>query len=99
MEANPAVVFRDGPEGRRAALTAGPEIVDVVGALIGGDVPVGQRRPRTAHLLNISPAAVDAALAYYADFTEEIDAALGERARAAEEAELAWARQQALLET
>lgn len=98
MQTHPAVMFRDGPRGRRAALAAGPEIVDVIGALIGGDVPVDQRRARAADLLNISPAAVDAALAYYAEFTGEIDAGIAERAKAAEEAEAAWVRQRALLE-
>ncbi|WP_419946601.1 CopG family transcriptional regulator [Candidatus Poriferisodalis sp.] len=99
MEAHPAVMFRDGPEGRRAALAAGPEIVDVIGALIGGDVPVDERPARAAQLLNISPDAVDAALGYYADFTDEIDEELAQRARAAQEAEAAWARQRALLES
>jgi hypothetical protein len=98
MQSHPAVMFRDGPWGRRAALAAGPEIVDVVGTLMGGDVPAGQRRTRAAELLNISPAAVDAALRYYAEFTDEIDTEIAERARAAEEAEAAWVRQQALLD-
>ncbi len=98
MQAHPVVMFRNGPRGRRAALAAGPEIVDVIGTLIGGDVPAGQRRTRAAELLNISPAAVDAAFTYYAEFTDEIDAEIAERAREAEEAEAAWVRQQALLE-
>ena len=77
----------------------GSEVADVIGGLIGGDVPAAQRRSRAAELLGLSEAMVDAALAYYAEFTDEIDAALAERARAAEVAEAAWARGQALLET
>ena len=42
---------------------------------------------------------VDAALAYYAEFTGEIDDALAERARMADAAEAAWRREQALLGT
>ena len=99
MDAHPAVLFRDGPAGRRAVLVGGPEVVDVIGGLIGGDVPAAQRRSRAAEMLGLSEAMVDAALAYYAEFTDEIDAALAERARAADEAEAAWARRQALLET
>jgi hypothetical protein len=49
-------------------------------------------------VLNVSETMVDAALAYYADFTEDIDSLLAERARRADEAEAAWRRQQALLE-
>ncbi len=97
MDAHPAVVFREGPTGRRAALAGGPEVADVIGAVVGGDVPVGQRRARAADLLAVCAAMIDAALAYYADHTDEIDGELTERARIADEAEAAWARRQALL--
>lgn len=98
MQAHPLVVFRDGPSGRRPVLLGGPEVTDVIGAIVGGDVPVEQRRPRAAALLAITESLVDAALAYYADFTDEIDTELAARARAADEAEVSWRRQQALLE-
>lgn len=98
MEAHPLVVFRDGPSGRRPVLVGGPEVVDVIGAIVGGDVPVDQRRSRAAGLLGTTEALVDAALAYYADFTDEIDSALDDRARAADEAERSWQRQRSLLE-
>src|SRR3546814_13155480 len=48
MDAHPSVTFREGPTGRRPALVGGPEIVDVIGALVRGDVPVDQRRVRAA---------------------------------------------------
>ena len=98
MEAHPGVVFREGPTGRRAVLVGGPEVSDVIGAVIGGDVPVGQRRSRAAELMGLSLPVVDAALTYYVDHTEEIDAELAERNRAAAEAEAAWRRRQELLE-
>ena len=97
MDAHPSVTFRDGPAGRRPALVGGPEIVDVIGAIVNGDVPVDRRRSRAAELLGVTEAMIDAALAYYADFTEEIDAGLAARAEAAEAAEAAWRRQRALL--
>lgn len=99
MESHPSVTFRDGPSGRRPTLVGGPEVLDVIGAIVGGDVPVDQRRSRAADVLGISEALVDAALAYYADFTDEIDAALDDRTRIADEAEKSWRRQRALLET
>lgn len=98
MEAHPMVVFRDGPSGRRPLLVGGPEVADVIGAIVGGDVPVDQRRSRAASLLGIAEALVDAALSYYADFTEEIDVELAGRTRVADEAEMSWRRQRALLE-
>ncbi len=98
MEAHPLIVFRDGPSGRRPVLVGGPEVVDVIGAVVGGDVPVGQRRSRAAELLAIPEGLVDAALAYYADHTGEIDELLAQRIGLADEAEASWRRQRELLE-
>lgn len=98
MDAHPAVVFRDGPAGRRPALAGGPEVIDVIGAIVGGDVPPAERRTRTASLLGITEVLVDAALAYYADYTEEVDELVAERTRLTDDAELSWRRQRELLE-
>ena len=98
MEAHPMAVFRDGPSGRRPVLVGGPEVADVIGAIVGGDVPAAQRRGRAADLLGVPLPLVDAALAYYADYTDEIDELLAERTRLAEEAERSWRRQRELLE-
>jgi hypothetical protein len=98
-EAHPMVIFRSGAGGRRPVVVGGPEVADVVGAIVGGDVAVGERRARAAVMLNVSESLVDAALAYYADFTEEIDGLLAERARRADEAEATWRRQRVLLES
>lgn len=91
------VSFRDGPAGRRPVLAGGPEVADVIGAIVGGDVTVGERRSRAADLLGVSEPLVDAALAYYADYTDEIDELLAERVRLADEAEASWNRQRELL--
>jgi ParB-like chromosome segregation protein Spo0J len=98
MEAHPMVVFREGPSGRRPVLAGGPEVADVIGTIVGGNVPAGGRRTRAAKLLGISEPMVDAALAYYADYTDEIDVLIAERTRIADEAEAAWRRQRQLLE-
>ena len=98
MEAHPLVVFRDGPSGRRPILVGGHEVADVIGTIIGGDVPAEHRRSRTADLLGVPTGLVDAALAYYADYTEEIDEILATREHLADEAESSWRRQQELLE-
>lgn len=98
MEAHPMVVFRDGPAGRRPALGGGPEVADVIGTIVGGDVAPAERRSRAANLLGISEPLVDAALAYYADHTDEIDELIAERTRLAVEAEASWHRQRELLE-
>ena len=98
MEAHPSVVFRESASRRRPVLVGGPEVADVIGAIVGGDVPVGHRRSRAAELLGITEALVDAAITYYAEYTDEIDAELASRAQLADEAEASWRRQRALLE-
>lgn len=97
VDAHPLVMFWAGPGGRRPVLVGGPEVADVIGAIVGGDVPPDERRRRAGELLGIPLALVDAAMAYYADFTDDIDVLLAERARQADESEAAWRRQQALL--
>jgi hypothetical protein len=97
-EAHPMVIFRPGPTGRRPVLVGGPEVADVIATIVGGDVPVDERRARAGELLGISSPQVDAALAYYADFTAEVDAALADRERRAEESEATWRRVQELLQ-
>lgn len=97
MDAHPAVCFRDGPAGRRAVLIGGPEVADVVSALIGGNVPVEQRRARVAEMMCLRESQVDAALAYYAEHTSEIDDDITARQEAADKHEQLWMRQQELL--
>ena len=97
MDAHPAICFRDGPAGRRAILVGGPEVADVVSAIIGGDVPVEKRRSRVAELMCLHESLVDAAMAYYADHTSEIDNEIAAQEEAAERHQALWERQQTLL--
>ena len=97
MQEHPAICFRDGPAGRRAALAGGPDVVDVVSALAGGDVPVERRRTRVAEMMCLRESLVDAALAYYAEHTAEIDAEIDAREEAARKHQELWERQHALL--
>ena len=48
--------------------------------------------------MEVTESLVDAALAYYAEYTDEIDGELAARARLADEAETSWRRQRAVLE-
>ena len=94
---HPLVSFRDGPAGRRAHLVGGPDVWEVVEGLVGGDVPVPERITRAVEVFGLPHQLVEAALAYYAEFTEEIDAQVGANRKAADEAEAQWRRRQDLL--
>jgi hypothetical protein len=94
---HPLVIFRDGPTGRRAALVGGPDIWEVIGGVIGGDVPTDVRIERAVEQLGLSTQQVSASLDYYASFTSEIDSEIEANRTAADEAEAAWRRRQDLL--
>ena len=97
LRGHPLVVFRDGTTGRRAGLSGGPDIWEVVGGLVGGDVPSAERIVRAAELFGLSQSQVTAALDYYASFPDEIDLEIAANAVAADEAEAHWHRRQQLL--
>lgn len=97
LRRHPFVVFRDGATGRRAGLVGGPDVWEVIAGLVGGDVPVPERIERAVQLFGLSSEQVSAALDYYAEIPEEIDAEITANATAAEEAETLWRRRQQLL--
>ena len=96
LRRHPLVVFRDGTTGRRAGLVSGPDIWEVIGGLVGGDVPVTDRVGRAVELFNLSPEQVIAALDYYAAFTAEIEGEIVANATAAAKSETLWRRRQQL---
>jgi hypothetical protein len=97
MRRHPLVVFRSGPAGRRAGIVGGPDVWEVVEGVVGGDVAPSKRVQRAVDVFGQRPEQVDAALAYYAEFTDEIDAQIEANRAAAEEAEELWQRQRELL--
>jgi hypothetical protein len=94
---HPLMVFRDGTSGRRAALVGGPDVWEVIGGLVGGDVPTEERIERAVDVFGLNARQVGAALDYYSDFPAEIDAEIAANLAAADEAETAWRRRQGLL--
>lgn len=97
MRRHPLVIFRDGASGRRASVLGGGDVWEVVSAVLGGDVPRSKRVARAVELFGLRREQVDAALSYYAEYTEEIDAQIEANRTAAEEAEALWRRQQELM--
>lgn len=79
---HPGIVFRDGPSGRRACLTAGPDVWEVVGGLRGAvsDAELDE----AARDLGLSRAQVEVALRYYGEYTDEIDERIRRNAEDAE---------------
>lgn len=94
---HPLVVFRDGATGRRAGLVSGPDVWEVIGGVVGGDVPVDDRIGRACEIFGLSTEQVHAALDYFASFPEEINAEIDANVAAGEAAEALWNRRQRLL--
>ncbi|MDN5857311.1 MAG: hypothetical protein L0H84_01690 [Pseudonocardia sp.] len=96
MQAHPGIVFVTDLDGeRRAALAVGPQVWTVAESWLQHDATT--RTPMAvADTLGLTLVDVEAALAYWAEFREEIDAVLN-RHRAAQDAALAaWERRRAL---
>jgi hypothetical protein len=99
---HPLITFRDGPAGRRARVVGGPDVWEIIGAVrsvrtaepeLAGDEALAV----VAETSGVPTPFLRAALAYWGDYPEEVDAFL-DRARAeAVQAQTAWERQQELL--
>jgi hypothetical protein len=102
-EAHPAITYRDGPSGRRAGLTGGPDVDEVIRTLRAVQAEMAAPSDSAdlvetvADGTSLSSAQVRAAVAYYADHPEEIDARIAANQEAADELEAAWRRQQEIL--
>lgn len=97
MRRHPLIIFRDGASGRRASVVGGPDVWEVVTDMIGGDVPAYQRVERAVEVFGLLREQVEAALAYYAEYTKEIDTQISANKAAAAEAEELWRRREELL--
>jgi hypothetical protein len=81
MSEHPGVTFQEGPIGRRATLASGPdiwEIIRIVKATRAAEPALaeGELLRLVADNSGQSPRAVRTAVAYWADFPDEIEALL-----------------------
>jgi hypothetical protein len=99
---HPLITFKDGPAGRRARVVGGPDVWEVVGAVrsvreaepeLAGDAVLTV----VAETSGVPVPFLRAALAYWGDYPEEVDAFLDRSRAEAVQAQAAWERQQELL--
>lgn len=97
MQQHPRIRFLSVETGeRRAALLDGPQVWTVVDAWNAQDAQ-DRTVPAMSELLGLSPASVDAALSYWADFRDEIDEIIERHHEAQDEALSAWERRRAVI--
>jgi len=92
MAEHPAIVFRDGPASRRAALSGGPDVWEVISALQAAEVQGEAAIVATAEWGALTVAQVRAAVRYYADYRDEIDAWIEQNRELADRELAAWER-------
>lgn len=97
MADHPGVIFKDGPAGRRAALAHGPDVWEVIKFLREVDERGPAAIDAATEVLAVDASRISAAVSYYGDFQEEVDAEIAEADEASERAEAAWCVQQQLI--
>ena len=97
MVEHPGVVFRDGPTGRRAALTEGPDVWEVASVLAQQEGTPEERLQAAAEQLGLPARQVEAAAGYWASHKVEIDQRIAANAAAADRELAAWEERRALL--
>jgi hypothetical protein len=96
MQTHPGVVFVATVTGeRRAALLVGPQVWTVAEAWLQHDKE-GRTATVVAEALGLTAADVENALAYWADFPDEIDDLISRHHASQDEALAAWERRRAL---
>jgi hypothetical protein len=97
MEDHPGIVFRDGPAGRRAGLSGGPDVWEVIETLHGTGLSGEKAVAATAEWGNLAAVQVRAAFHYYADYREEVDERILLNRQEAERQHTVWERAQRAL--
>lgn len=94
MADHPGIVFREGPAGRRAAL-AGTRLD--VWAVVETVLAEKGNIQRAAKYFKMPPLVIQAAVDYYADYKDEIDAWIDSNAEIAADAQAAKSRSRAAI--
>jgi len=97
MGDHPGIIFKDGPTGRRAALAYGPDIWEVITFLREVDERGQAALAAAAEVFAVYASRISAAVSYYGDYQEEIDAEIAAADAASVQAEHAWRVQQQLI--
>jgi hypothetical protein len=94
---HPGIMFKDGPTGRRAALAYGPDVWEIIKFLREVDERGAAAIEAAAEVFDLEVNRIAAAVSYYADYREEIDAEIAAVDDASQRAEEAWRVQQRLI--
>lgn len=99
---HPLVVFRDGPAGRRARLVGGPDVWEVVRAVRSArtaepELPADEIVELVGETSGVPEHLVRAAVDYWADYPDDVDAWVSRAEDESRAAEERWRRERRLL--
>ena len=102
MSEHPGIVFRPGPTGRRAGLTGGPDVWEIIRAVKSArraepDLAEGDLLTLVGENTGLPARLTRAAARYWSSYPDEIDAEIAAADAAEEAAEEAWRRERQLL--
>ncbi len=94
VEDHPGIVFRDGPTGRRAGVSGGPDVWEVIATVRASGLQGDAAVEAAAEWGALTGAQVRAAVRYYTEYREEIDERIQRNVEEADAAEQQWRREQ-----
>jgi hypothetical protein len=97
MAEHPGIIFKPGPSGRRAALSYGPDVWEVVKFLREIDERGPAALVAAAQTFAVDVGRITSAVSYYSDYGAEIDGEIEAAEAASVRAERAWSVQQELI--
>lgn len=93
----PGIVYRDGPSGRRAGVSGGPDVWEIVAAVKDASGRGEQKVRRVSDEFRLPLSQIRLALDFYATYPEEIDTRIVANERAAVRMRKLVARRERLL--
>lgn len=102
MDEHPGVAFREGRTGRRAVLVGGPDVREVIRAVMSArdgepDLPPAEIVTLVEANTGVPSRLVEVAMRYWSHYPDEVDAWIADADSLEAEALVAWERQQQLL--
>jgi hypothetical protein len=95
---HPGIFFRDGPAGRRAVVVGGPDVWEIVAAARSAPEKGDSLVRELAKRLGVAESKVRAAIRYYGEYPDKIDAWIAANDAEADRIEQALARERELLD-
>jgi hypothetical protein len=95
---HPGIFFREGPAGRRAVVVGGPDVWEIVAAARSAPEKGDSLVSELAKRLGVAESKVRAAIRYYGEYPDEIDAWIAANDAEADKLEQALARERELLD-